>query len=251
MADESYLDYENAGPKMVGTYKLKLGFEGISSIKSNYLPIELLHWAGMPAENSYMVEDILTKHPEYIHTKTIYGENIAFIATANNNVAVLKIIHKMFPEALKLITEKGNIIRIALEDQAYEALIYLMGLDEIDLETKSKNGLTLTHLACLHGNSDMLEILQDKDLADFFTKDLTYGRTPIYFVIEEYLAHQNNLLFEMTLEKYTKSQLEEKDNLKLTVLDYLNEKMDNQPIVVKRVYSPLLFSLNSVLGIEQ
>lgn len=256
MKDESYLDYENAGPKMVGVYKFKSGVNTIISErnsfkKSSYLPIELLHWAGMSQEYAYVVEDILTKYPDYINKKTVSGENVAFIAAANENVEVLKIIYKMFPEALNLKTDNGNIIQLALKEQAYDSLKYLLSLEDIEFNDKAKNGMTITHFACLYGNSDILEVLDSKNLTEFMAKDLTYGRTPIYFIIDDYLAHQNNWLFEMTLQKYTKTQLMEKDSLELTVLDYLREKMANQPSIVKRVYSPLLFSLSSMLGIEE
>lgn len=247
---EEYLDYDNAGPKIVGSFKLSYAFEEESLIKEKYLPIELLHWAVMDPKYAYMVKDIIIKHPEYVNQLTVYGENVALIATAHDNVEVLKVLKEVAPDTLNFKAANGDhIIKVALDDQAEKCLVYLMSLDNLDMNVTTNSGLTLTHLLCLRGNSDILESLDEQGLTDYKSKDNTYQRSPLYFVVEDYLMHRNNWLFEMVLSNYRKEQLFEKDAFNMNVLEFVQSKTKGQPTIVTKVYSPLIFSLKAEMGI--
>lgn len=239
--------------KYVGTYKINLGapLEEKSLLKETYLPVEFIHWIGMGGKFAYVVEDILQKHEEYGDFLTALGENGAFIAVANDNVEALEVINKYVPHSLNYKNQKDTLLKIALEERSEKCLNFLLTIDTINWDIVAKNGQSVAHMCCRNGNSNLLEALDEKIKIDWSKKDFVYNRTPLYFVIEDYLAHKNYWLFEMVLEKYTRKQLLEKDGDGLNVLEFLLLKMKNQPKFVSDVYEPLVFSLKSAMGISE
>lgn len=238
-------------PKIVGVYKLKnFRLDDAALIKKTYLPVEFIHWIGMGGEFAYVVEDILKKHPEYADFLTTFNENGAIVAAAHDNVEALKHINTYAPHSLNYKNQKVTLLTVALEERSEKCLKFLLGQENFNWKVLNIHGQSVTHLCCAYGNSDLLEELDELGLTDWHLKENLYGRIPLYFIVDSYLAHKNNLLFEFALEKYKKSQLFEADDSGMNILEFVYSKMKHQPLVVANVYEPLVFSLKSAMGIQ-
>lgn len=216
-----------------------------------YTPFELIHWTGMDPSYAYMVEEILKVNPEHAHFKTSYGENAAFVAAKEDNLEALELIVKYAPESLSLVCDFGNILHVALESGSKRCWDYLLMPERshfIDFTARTSSGATLTHMACLIGGDEQLEDLMERGVATFHEKDKNFKRYPIYSVIEKYLAHQNNYLFEIVASQYTKEQLFEKDVEGLNVWEYLVFKQRGLPPFISKIFAPLELTIGTTMG---
>lgn len=214
-------------------------------LKENYQPLEYIHWCAMGDDFFYVVEHILKKYPDYAYFLTNNNENGAFIATASNSVKILQIIEQYAPLSIRHISPYGNILTVAVDNNATDSWNYLINLKDMDYHAFCEDGSNLFLSICHKGDSDKLEELMNITEIDFSCFDYISNRSALYFVIDHYIKHQNNYLFEMILEKYTLSMLKNKDISNMTVIEFLYSKMYNQPATIKRILSPLEFSLKN------
>lgn len=221
------------------------------SSPKEYTPFELIHWVGMDVNYAYMVEEILKVNPEHASFLTSYGENAAFVAAKEDNLEALELIVMYAPNTLSHVCNFGNILHVCLESGSKRCWDYLLMPERvhyIDFKAMTDTGLTLTHMACLMGADEQLEYLMEKGLANFYDKDKNFRRYPIFFVIDRYLAHQNNYLFEIVAAQYTKEQLSEKDVNSLNVWEYLIFKQKGLPPFISKIYAPLELTIGTMMG---
>ena len=216
--------------------------------KSEYAPFELIHWAGMGENYAYMVEEILESYPDYANYLTSEGENVAAIAVAFDNLEALKIIYELAPQSIGHVSKYGSILHVCLEKGAKKCWEFLIDKPGIDFNAITEKGLTLTHMACLVGAASQIEGLIERGTATFHTKDPFYERYPIYYLIDRYVAHQNNYLFEIVAEKYTPEQLAEKDVEGLDVWEFLILKQKGLPQFIAKLYGPLELTIGTMMG---
>lgn len=216
--------------------------------KSEYAPFELIHWAGMGESYAYMVQEILESYPDYANYLTSEGENVAAIAAAVDNLEALKIIYELAPQTIKHVSKYGNVLHVCLEKGAKRCWDFLIDKQGIDFNAVTEKGQTLTHMACLVGATSQIENLIEKGVATFYAKDPFYERYPIYNLIDRYVAHQNNYLFEIVAEKYTQEQLSERDVEGLDVWEFLILKQKGLPQFIAKLYGPLELTIGTMMG---
>ena len=215
-----------------------------------YYPIELLHWAAMPDTNLYMIEDILSFHPEYINHTNRDGDNSLMIAARVGNIEIVKFFLEKTNINFEQCSNQGDFFMIAIHysHKKLAELIFYKFIDKIGIQRVNSKKENFFHLAALKGYDFIFE---ESSFIKHIKKLDIKNQHCLFHFVEGYPYHLNYWCFQLIQENFNLDLLFVKNQDNETILDYVHKlikkskTLTNNPIVFNStVYEPIVNILN-------
>lgn len=218
-------------------------------MQKNY-PVEVLHWAGMNDSYLYELKRIIHESPELINSMTSSNDNALIIASASNNIEIVKYLVEYTDINQTLVGNNGNAFISALKHNNTAIALYLANHSKIAIEQTDETGKSAYHLAAYYGNHEVIEFLLEKQLEiNCFDNNL---RHCLFYFVDNYIMHNNYLCFDFLESNMTTETLRKTDKYNYNIIQYINVLINNsdnniQKILRTKAFAPIKAILESRL----
>ncbi len=218
-----------------------------------YYEIELFHWAGMLSDNVEQVKDILNEHPEYLTATNKIGDNCLLVAIQSGNINIVKYLIKHtnidvnFQFADNFDRLGDNALMCSISNNKKDITEFILENTTIKIDAINAKGKNVYHLSSFKGDADLIEKLMKIDGGKGLNTLDKNNQHCLYDFIDNYLKSKDLWCLDLILENINLESLNTKNKDGLNILDYIQKKMDDNPLVV-RDYSPLLYLITDKIN---
>lgn len=163
-----------------------------------------IHIAALHNHNdavAFLVENNINK----IDEKNDLGKTPLSIAVEKNNLDLVQYLIGCNSDVTTVDMNKNTLLHIAIMNESYGVLEYLLSLNKININNINLEGITPLHISVMKGNFDVFSLLLKYDACPLILD--SKGRSIIHFAIKsnsfdifEYII-QNKLTFPFQIDK--------------------------------------------------
>ncbi len=210
-----------------------------------YYEIELFHWAGMLSDNVAQIKDIVQSHPEYLFATNKLGDNCLLVAIQSGNINIVKYLinetdidlNFQFIDRFELPGD--NALMCSVVNNKKEITEFILENTNIKIDAVNAKGKTVYHLAAFNGDADLIEKLINLDDNRNINNLDRNNQHCLYDFIDNYIKTKDLWCLEVLLENMELNTINNKNKEELTIADYIEKKMKENPLTI-RDYNPVL-----------
>lgn len=200
---------------------------------SDYLPVELYHWAGMPSDNLEVFSNILNQNPNYINLRNSFNDDVLQVAIRSKNIKICEYLIDNFHNQLLINAENANcndylfLILTNKLEKLIDVVLATNNISFLSISYKFKESLILMlendYLDCLEYVLGHIFKLGKQDL--FLDKEFISNLLLVYGRHQESVMFFMDLIIESSTDSIFKEQFmntvkEEVSNLKIPNVNF-------------------------------
>lgn len=216
-------------------------------MQKNY-PIEVLHWAGMNDSYLYELKRIIHESPELLNTTSKTNDNALIIASASNNIEMVKYLVEYTDIDQTLVGDSGNAFLAALKHNNTAIALYLAKHSKISIYEHDSTGKSAYHIAAFYGNDDVIQFLLEKEVNINCVDDNL--RNCLFYFVDNYTMHNNYVCFDYLEGNMDTDILKCSDKYNYNIIQYIDSLINNsenhiQKMLRIKAFAPLRAILES------
>lgn len=219
-----------------------------------YYEIELFHWAGMLSDNVEQIKDILIQHPEYIDSTNNLGDNCLMVAIQSGNINIVKYLINQtnidinFQYIDRFDFPGDSALMCSILNNKKEITEIILAKKNININLVNAKGKNVYHLAAFKGDADLIEKLINIDLHGGINTLDKKNQHCLFDFVDNYIKTKDLWCLDLILENMSKNTLNTKNAQNLNIIDYIKNKMEDNPLTV-RDYNPILHLISEKIKV--